>query len=48
MYKRQVSKDIFNLPAKRPKFSAMSNDIIKKALNVEIPTWEEELQKFVK
>ncbi len=43
-----VSKDIFNLPAKRPKFSAMSNDIIKKALNVEIPTWEEELQKLIK
>ena len=43
-----VSKDIFKLPAKGPKFSVMSNDIIKRALNVEIPTWEKELQKLVK
>ena len=42
-----VSRDVFNLPAERPKFSAMSNDVIKKALNVGIPIWEEELQKFL-
>ncbi len=39
-----VSKDIFNLSAKRPSFSAMSNNKIKKILNVDIPFWEEELK----
>jgi len=38
-----VSKDIFNLPAKRPKFSAMSNEKISKDLNIEIKNWSEEL-----
>jgi dTDP-4-dehydrorhamnose reductase len=39
-----VSKDIFNLPARRPKFSAMSNDRIKKFLNIEILSWNEEVR----
>jgi dTDP-4-dehydrorhamnose reductase len=42
-----VSSDIFNLPAKRPKFSAMDNSQIKKELSIEIPSWEEELKIFL-
>ena len=42
-----VSSSNFNLPAQRPKFSAMSNEKISKILNIQIPTWEEELTKFV-
>ncbi|MFN3844085.1 MAG: dTDP-4-dehydrorhamnose reductase [Rehaibacterium terrae] len=38
----------FNLPAKRPRFSAMSNEKISKILNVQIPTWKEELESFIK
>ncbi len=38
----------FNLPAKRPRFSAMSNEKISRILNVDIPTWKEELESFVK
>ncbi|WP_457640400.1 dTDP-4-dehydrorhamnose reductase [Persephonella sp.] len=43
-----VSKDIFNLPAKRPKFSAMDNGIISKKLNLEIPFWDKEVELFFK
>ena len=43
-----VSKEIFNLPAKRPDFSAMSNKKISKAIGIEIPSWEDELERFVK
>lgn len=43
-----VSSEIFNLPAKRPKFSAMSNRKLSKKLNIEIPGWEEELERIVK
>ena len=42
-----VSKDIFNLPAKRPKFSAMDNEKISKVLDIEIKTWKEELNNFL-
>ncbi len=42
-----VSSEIFELPAKRPKFSAMDNGKIKKELNLEIPTWEEDLKIFL-
>lgn len=45
---KPVSSDIFNLPAKRPKFSAMSNERISKLLNIEIRSWEEELEFFLK
>ena len=40
-----VSKDTFNLPAKRPGFSAMSNERLEKELNMQIPLWNIELQK---
>jgi len=36
----------FNLPAKRPKFSAMDNTKLKNILNIEIPFWEEELRRI--
>ncbi|HPZ07516.1 MAG TPA: dTDP-4-dehydrorhamnose reductase [Candidatus Eremiobacteraeota bacterium] len=42
-----VSKEIFNLPARRPAFSAMSNEKISKILNIEIPFWEEEIRRFI-
>lgn len=42
-----VSKDSFNLPAKRPSFSAMSNKKISDILNIEIPTWQQETEKFL-
>ena len=42
-----VSSEIFNLPAKRPKFSAMSNEKISQELNIEIPHWEEEIKRMV-
>lgn len=38
---RPVSSAIFNLPAKRPAFSAMSNERISKLLNLSIPSWQE-------
>ncbi|NPA52866.1 MAG: dTDP-4-dehydrorhamnose reductase [Aquificae bacterium] len=43
-----VSAESFNLPAQRPKFSAMDNSKLSKALNVKIPTWEESVEKFLK
>jgi len=42
-----VSQAEFSLPAKRPRFSAMSNKKISKALNITIPLWNEELKRFV-
>jgi dTDP-4-dehydrorhamnose reductase len=36
----------FNLPAKRPKWSVMSNEKISKELNIEIPEWIEDLHSF--
>jgi len=38
----------FNLPAKRPRFSAMSNEKICKELGVEIKEWRDELKSFLK
>ncbi len=38
-----VSMDTFPTKAKRPKFSAMSNQKLSKALNVSIPTWKERI-----
>lgn len=37
----------FNLPAKRPKWSVMSNERIIKELEIEIPDWKEELQRMI-
>lgn len=42
-----VSKEIFNLPAKRPGFSAMNNEIISKALGLEISFWEEAVDDYL-
>jgi dTDP-4-dehydrorhamnose reductase len=42
-----VSQDFFKLPAKRPKFSAMSNSRISAELNLEIPLWEISLSDFL-
>jgi dTDP-4-dehydrorhamnose reductase len=44
---RPVSMDSFNLPAKRPKFSAMSNGKLSNLLNAPIPTWEESVKSFL-
>ena len=38
----------FNLPAKRPKWSVMSNEKISKVLDINITDWQEELEKFIK
>ncbi|TAL67348.1 MAG: dTDP-4-dehydrorhamnose reductase [Bacteroidetes bacterium] len=42
-----VSKDIFNLPARRPDFSAMDNKIISDELGIVIPTWEEAVKNYL-
>ncbi|WP_297492786.1 dTDP-4-dehydrorhamnose reductase [Persephonella sp.] len=39
-----VSKNIFNLPAKRPEFSAMDNGKICRETEIEIKSWDEELE----
>ena len=44
---RPVSMDSFNLPAKRPKFSAMSNRTITDRLNIPIPAWEDAVDRFL-
>jgi dTDP-4-dehydrorhamnose reductase len=44
---RPVTMDSFNLPAKRPKFSAMSNGKLSGLLNAPIPTWEESVKSFL-
>jgi dTDP-4-dehydrorhamnose reductase len=45
---RPVTMDAFGLPARRPRFSAMSNGAIAKALGITIATWEETVEAFVK
>jgi dTDP-4-dehydrorhamnose reductase len=45
---RPVSMDSFNLPAQRPKFSAMSNRAIADLLNLSIMEWDEAVGKFIK
>lgn len=42
-----VSSGIFNLPAPRPRFSAMSNAKLAGALNVGIPDWKQSLKNFL-
>jgi dTDP-4-dehydrorhamnose reductase len=39
--------DSFNLPAKRPKFSAMSNEQIARLLGIRIPEWSEAVNIFL-
>lgn len=41
-----VSKESFNLKAKRPFFSAMDNQLISSLLNIEIPYWQTALEEF--
>lgn len=38
----------FNLPARRPGFSAMSNEGLTKELGISIPAWQESVQKFIR
>ena len=45
---KQVSTDMFNLPAKRPKFSAMSNRMVSDAMHIQLPSWEEAVERFLK
>lgn len=44
---RPVTMETFNLPAKRPKFSAMSNRKLANLLNDPIPAWEEAVKSFL-
>jgi len=43
-----VSADSFNLPAKRPKFSAMSNERISTELGIRLPDWESDLEEYLR
>jgi dTDP-4-dehydrorhamnose reductase len=45
---RPVSMDSFKLPARRPGFSAMSNEQICSRLNISIPTWQEAVTSFLR
>lgn len=45
---RPVSMDEFNLPAKRPKFSAMNNEALGRLLGVRIPEWGEAVTEFLR
>jgi dTDP-4-dehydrorhamnose reductase len=45
---RPVSMDSFPLPAKRPKFSAMANQLLSNELNVCIPSWESSVETFLR
>lgn len=38
----------FNLAARRPGYSAMSNGAISRELGIKIPTWEEAVAKFIR
>jgi len=45
---RPVRAESFDLPARRPMFSAMSNEKISGELGVEIPRWEDAVREFLK
>lgn len=45
---RPVTMEAFNLPAKRPKFSAMSNSTLAAILKVSVPSWEESVASFLR
>ena len=45
---RPVSMDLFHLPARRPKFSAMNNKRLSCELNLSIPSWEESVESFLR
>lgn len=44
---RPVPMESFRLPAKRPGFSAMSNEKVSRKLGIEIPSWEEGVENFL-
>ncbi len=44
---KPVSSDIFELPAKRPKFSAMDNNLLEKTLGIKIENWDRELYSIL-
>jgi len=44
---RPVTSAVFNLPAKRPGFSAMSNEKLSRLLDIRIPSWEEGVRSFL-
>lgn len=44
---RPVSMADFSLPARRPKFSAMTNARIAGVLSISIPPWEEAVRSFI-
>ena len=43
----KCSKDIFNLPAKRPDYSVLSNKMLLTNLSISVPDWKEELRRFL-
>ena len=45
---RPVSMDLFDLPARRPKFSAMNNMRLSSELNPHISSWQEALESFLR
>lgn len=45
---RPVSMDSFDLPARRPKFSAMTNEQLCRKLTISIPTWQEAVTLFLR
>lgn len=42
-----VPMSIFNLPANRPSFSAMKNNLIVSKLNINIPSWQESVEYYI-
>ncbi len=44
---RPVAMDSFDLPARRPRFSAMSNNKLARVLGIEISSWEEAVTLFL-
>ena len=42
-----VKRDFFKTLAKRPRFSAMSNKKLSEDLNIELPKWENALDRFI-
>jgi len=45
---RPVTSDIFTFPARRPKFSAMSNDNLSRLLGIRIPSWGEGVRSYLR
>ena len=43
-----VSADTFNLSARRPKLSAMSNERISADLGIRVPDWESDLEEYIR